>query len=444
MHARYPYGWLVVLSLLGACAKTTTHVETDGQTHWMQRCDDSSDCGELSCICGVCTETCTEGAECMFGSDASCQPTSLALGENACEQAANVCAPPPDTITPVELSCDADGNLDGNGPFEIIASPRQQGQGLTIAPDGTILATFADGGPGLADNSVYRIADGMIVPFGKDLPFGGRDLWNVGLIAADASDLIATVSASATTILTIDLQTEARTILLRESARNVQTLAADEAAIYWIMMLFEDSDLGRSQLWRTPRAPGESVMLAELDGYFGELVTLDDNLFVLRSVDERVELLRISKEGTSTKTLALSTYAGSLRTDGQELFVALQERTTTGDGAASIARVDGATLELETLFDAGNVGAAELVVAADSPYVYWSTYPAIDAREPISKLWRGRRDGSGAPEELVATVRVPHALSLHDGELYWMSDCEVATTDGFDPVVMSHIVKRVD
>ncbi len=67
---------------------------TDSQTHWMEPCQGEQECGDLSCICGVCTAACTstcEGdARCVSADNAQC-----ALGV-----APAFCAPECDDNTP--------------------------------------------------------------------------------------------------------------------------------------------------------------------------------------------------------------------------------------------------------------------------------------------------------------------------------------------------------
>src|SRR6187455_626431 len=81
-------GWLAVGAVIssgvfGACGETG--VVTDGQTHWLERCDESADCSsELSCQCGRCVRPCDDAEACgLVGGDGSCEaadsPAVLAL-----------------------------------------------------------------------------------------------------------------------------------------------------------------------------------------------------------------------------------------------------------------------------------------------------------------------------------------------------------------------------
>jgi hypothetical protein len=75
------------LSLITSCGGKARVDGTDSHTHWLKECEADSECGGLSCICGVCTKACDEGADCVpFGAKASCEvPAGCdARGPTAC------------------------------------------------------------------------------------------------------------------------------------------------------------------------------------------------------------------------------------------------------------------------------------------------------------------------------------------------------------------------
>jgi hypothetical protein len=49
-----------------SCGGTTAGDEgdTDGVTHWLDACDEDSDCGGLECVCGICTRRCADASAC--------------------------------------------------------------------------------------------------------------------------------------------------------------------------------------------------------------------------------------------------------------------------------------------------------------------------------------------------------------------------------------------
>jgi hypothetical protein len=63
--------------VLGPSCGGTTGSGTDSNTHWLERCSDSEDCGGLECLCGVCTKRCDSGSPCTeFSGPAVCESLS--------------------------------------------------------------------------------------------------------------------------------------------------------------------------------------------------------------------------------------------------------------------------------------------------------------------------------------------------------------------------------
>lgn len=90
MATRPMFGlWCVMVALLPACGGLTTSQDPggdDSSTHWLSRCDSDAECGELACLCGVCTEACTAAASCSaLDDEATCS------GAAACDDAPRVC-----------------------------------------------------------------------------------------------------------------------------------------------------------------------------------------------------------------------------------------------------------------------------------------------------------------------------------------------------------------
>jgi len=68
--------------LMLSCTKSHNPGD-DGQMRFLTRCDKASDCGELDCICGVCTKTCSSNKGCAkLGEGAAClEPDQLGARE---------------------------------------------------------------------------------------------------------------------------------------------------------------------------------------------------------------------------------------------------------------------------------------------------------------------------------------------------------------------------
>ncbi|HVU01418.1 MAG TPA: hypothetical protein VHE30_06685 [Polyangiaceae bacterium] len=73
------FGGMAAIVLVGAapsCGGSTAAPGTDSNTHWLDQCQTSSDCGGLECRCGVCTAACAVSGDCTrFSADAVCERT---------------------------------------------------------------------------------------------------------------------------------------------------------------------------------------------------------------------------------------------------------------------------------------------------------------------------------------------------------------------------------
>jgi hypothetical protein len=61
---------LVALGLFACDAQRPT--ASDGQSHWLQACQSSTECGDAACLCGVCSRGCSADAECGAAQPAQC------------------------------------------------------------------------------------------------------------------------------------------------------------------------------------------------------------------------------------------------------------------------------------------------------------------------------------------------------------------------------------
>ncbi len=81
--------WIVSLTLLMALgcgdAKMPGDPVVDSQTHWMEACTTSEECGDLVCSCGVCTVPCDDAEACSALGPAVCG--------DVCSESAAVCLP---------------------------------------------------------------------------------------------------------------------------------------------------------------------------------------------------------------------------------------------------------------------------------------------------------------------------------------------------------------
>ena len=73
--------------LVASCADSRVpSTDADGQSHWLQRCVASSECGEYECICGTCTRACSGNAACVVkGEEAVCKSAEELASADRCE-----------------------------------------------------------------------------------------------------------------------------------------------------------------------------------------------------------------------------------------------------------------------------------------------------------------------------------------------------------------------
>jgi glucuronoarabinoxylan endo-1,4-beta-xylanase len=118
----------LALALISAACGPSKGPEAGSQTNWLVACATADDCGELQCVCGVCTAICASDATCADLESASCIPAgdegAIALcGGTAPEEGlclprcvascaedtscvAGVCTP--DTVDAVQVAIDTD------------------------------------------------------------------------------------------------------------------------------------------------------------------------------------------------------------------------------------------------------------------------------------------------------------------------------------------------
>lgn len=128
----------LALAYAVACSgRATQGIRQNSQTHWLERCDTSADCGTLECSCGICTRECgATGACSSLGASAVCAALS----------SSNVCggAVPENTLPGNVCLAGCQGNDDCEGdttcrdgacvPMAPMAS-RAVGESCTSAAD---------------------------------------------------------------------------------------------------------------------------------------------------------------------------------------------------------------------------------------------------------------------------------------------------------------------
>ena len=514
--------WLIGLALLLGCGKTVDPLPNKN-TNWLRECVVDATCGQgLTCVCGVCTMTCTTATECeaqgdgvacesttstaleaqcranevdqeraicvascggsrdceVYGSDWECRDAvcskvvprdagdgapldgnaaggtamdSGQLGDGAAVSAGSGGAmgggsgggggelEPLDagTVERAEVMCEGDTGLAGTGPFAVVATELfDTGRPpLAIAPDGAIYTTYATAQSG-GYLALMRIEGSMAEPFasGDHFPAGST-------LLVDGGDLLVGWYDSSSdgdgVITKVDLATQAPVHLARELEHTVLGIAAEGEWVYWMSRIY-DPPSPQGRIWRSPRTPGDSQMLGEVEGgpLQDTLFVAGGALFLLAQWDEGVSMYRVAEDGSGGAQKLSNAPPGlaDMRFDGQDAFLALGGVDALGNpsGAHGIARMNPGTLESQMLFDTGEATPSRLTL--DETYVYWFIDEGFDDDKPSGAFWRGRKDGRGDAQELASLHGWMSAFAAHGGSLYWIAGCE--TPDG-----NSHLVR---
>lgn len=185
---------------------------------------------------------------------------------------------------PVEVACAGGGELSGDG-FEIVASGAFQ-EGFVVASDGAMYVTYDSNG----GTSVAKIEDGELQPLLDQLTTVQR------LVLAGDALFVGLSDGSEVRTAEIDRVSEDVTYLASEAASNAYGIAADSESVYWMADVSQDPWLGR--LFRSPRAPGESQVLADFESQPGtDLVRIGDRLFLIAVAGAAARLHSVSTSG---------------------------------------------------------------------------------------------------------------------------------------------------
>jgi len=205
-------------------------------------------------------------------------------------------------------------------------------------------------------------------------------------------------------------------------------MTRDHDYVYWIGLIDIDGP-NVARVWRTPLLfGGETEIVGDLDATPIEstLVVREDWLYFLATVSDDYPRLYKGKIHTPFEAVDdMSAPATELRADEESFFLALEGDVLGNGGAASgIGRADPMTFEVEMLFE--TEGHIPWHVALGDRHVYWVINEGNNADlEGAYSVWRGRKDGSGEPEELATLLAWPYALSVTGDSLYWLTQCQV-------------------
>lgn len=428
--------WLFVA---GACAKSETP-PGNGQTHWLQRCEDDADCGDLSCECGVCTIECVRDTSCRALPGLSCRNAATLETASECagdpaetmlclteELAPRLDAGPQpagdasimdaevedaetedaDVIDPnrpplgsaMQIGCDAvDADALPTG-VELIDEASNSNFSHVRASDQAVAWMTIEG-------THYRLSGGELESMVDLLPgfeLAGSDAYFVSPTGGIWLHELASG--------------QARPFADDPASSDLYAITPAQDFVFWASNTDGERDL--RTIWRSDRENGATI---EIGSYRSSeqpyaLVPLGDHLYFLRAtgggnIVHRLERAYVDgSEPVEELSPSIDSLA-NLVTDGTSLFATISPPDTS-DGPSpdphSVVRVstDGT---ISTLFETGKIWWYPIYtqLAVDDTYLYWIGRTSVDPALTEQSIWRARKDGTGQPERI--------ADGLADGE----------------------------
>lgn len=194
----WPLAFALLVSLAG-CEPEHQVPEGDSHTNWLRSCDKDSECGPLSCVCGVCTSPCSADNSCGDAPGSTCVPADHAGVVAMCggkpAPVAGMCLP-----SCADVSCAA-GQACVAGVCQPQTAPGTQVSIDTSAPAQRLTGFGAT--VGYAEDQIAqfdeaaRLDDAMFAGLGLDvLRFRNRygEVGDSGL--AQAAQIVADATAS--------------------------------------------------------------------------------------------------------------------------------------------------------------------------------------------------------------------------------------------------------
>ena len=423
-------GWLPAAVLLATCCVSGCAVSekppNNGQSHWLQSCDDDADCPELRCICGVCSLECESDDACTSASSFSCGTGALLADSNRCDDA------PAETrlCLPAAFVPTADASTDEQRDADQVPDAESIGDASTAhagdADTGTVEPPPLDIEPFHVECDAIN---GGTLPEGVELfasssveigsiTFSGNAMsWSEGYdthYRASPTDDIQTFTLQSMPVLDgpeiffavgksiakVTIDSGEVVNLGAATSGTISGPTLDESSVYWVASA--SLTTGTNRLMRSDRDPGDTVRVASITGSGLQIVdTIGDYVFVgirdYATSDQAWQLARIAKSGsTEIETIGEQHELKRVISNGTDLFTFISTSSGTPGmppGDNRILRVDRTDGTLHTLFDTQRV--EQRAFAADDGWVYWVANTSFSTIEQA--LWAGRNDGLGEP-----------------------------------------------
>jgi hypothetical protein len=470
---------------LFACAATEP-TTPNGQSHWLRQCTSMDECGELSCVCGVCTTLCANDAGCneLDHEGALCRSAEQLGTADACERghaAVSMCVSSCERdrdcadvaaglacetgLCVLAVTTDAGPSSDARASSEGDASSPPEPP-ATASPDGGEPEPLQDAGPAppalLVDCEKLRTQSlpagieqvfssefgGELLAADEDAVYAGTAgrIWRVPVDVTSAEDLVQLGGAGAVQTLLADggelffgtgatsladlpvmgkvtLADGSRVNLAREpTISNITSIFVARDLVYWL----GEDHMNDSSVWRSDREPGTSVMLASAVGsnVSGSLQVVGDWLYFAVSPDPGgiQQLFRAPLDGS-----------GSTQPVGEPVQ-GLNGLLT--DGKTLFATLVGGQDALGN--PSGERGVARVGLQDGAFELMYPTEQmgdlAMDATYlywterlvggNVDSLWRGRLDGRGRAVKLVEGWQGTFDLAVSSSFIYWSAFCE--------------------
>lgn len=125
-----------------ACGPSGEQVGT--QTNWLRSCQSDADCGELQCLCGVCTLSCDDEPTCGGLSGGSCVPADDRGATALCGGS------PPESEGLCLLECPAEGCKEGTSCVAGVCTPTLAPNALVVVDETRRFQTYTGIGSAVA------------------------------------------------------------------------------------------------------------------------------------------------------------------------------------------------------------------------------------------------------------------------------------------------------
>lgn len=251
----------------------------------------------------------------------------------------------------------------------------------------------------------------------------------VQVVVPDGDEIFFNSASSGSDVVVSKVNTKTGEVLhiAREDYANVNALTVVGDRVFWLANVSRAAP-GSTALFQTEREPGETLMLARIDGDGGvhnSLVHLGNALyFAVYAPDWTTsQLYRLSFDEDSKGVERVGEPAGiaGLATDGVDLYAALiptRDRLGNAIGPRGVARVDLEDGSFELLFP--DLQQAAGMLAVDGTSIHWMTPP----QERKAQLWTAKKDGSEPPRSIAqGWEHGSVSLVQNAAGLFWTVTC---------------------